>query len=267
MVLILRNFLFVSLFLAAAALTACGGNNANNNASATTAPGARATNFTNLDTPIYFSGLWVNENYIANIKQNKSPKAAQSAGDMNSCISIPVKTLESTSFINNFHEGGDPLVVVKNGPVFQLWDQKSARPELTIELQAPDRMKIGKDVFVKMATSGNTAAQDLGILSSALFRGNYITSNGTTVEFTENGEVKGLDGYTTYSPIIDYNDVALDVDQLIMEGPGKPAEHYGFKFLNDALLIYQLKCLQTDSTTKSCTKVDFGETRYILKRK
>lgn len=267
MVLISRNTLFVSLFMAAAALCSCGNNNVKNPANAAATPGAAATNFTNLDTPVYFSGLWVNENYIANIKQNKSPKAAQAAGEMKSCINIPLKTLVPTSFIFGFHEGGDPLVVVKNGPAFQLWDQQSAKPELTIELESPERMKIGNDVFVKMATPGNSAAQDLGILSSVLFRGSYITSNGTMVEFTDKGEVKGLDGYTSYSPIIDYNDVALDVDQLIMEGPGKPAEHFGFKFVNDALLVYQLKCLQKDSASNTCTKVDFGETRYILKRK
>lgn len=267
MALISRNSLFVSLFVAAAAFCSCGGNNVKTPSGATATEGP-STNFTNLDTPVYFSGLWVNENYIGNVKQNKSPKAAQAtAGEMKSCINIPLKTLVPTSFIFGFHEGGDPLVVVKNGPDFQLWDQQSKQPELTIKLESPERMKIGNDVFVKMATPGNSAAQDLGILSSVLFRGNYITSNGTTVEFTENGEVKGLDGYTSYSPIIDYNDVALDVDQLIMEGPGKPAEHFGFKFVNDALLVYQLKCVQKDTAKNTCLKVDFGESRYILKRK
>lgn len=262
-----RNALFVSLFITAATVCSCGGNDVKTRPSIIAPPVQAATNFAKLDTPLHFSGLWVNENYITNVKKSKSPKAAQSAGDMKSCINIPLRTLETTSFIMGFHEGGDPLVVVKNGGKYQLWDQQSPQPQTDIEVVAPDRLKIGPDFFVKMTIPGNSAAQDLSILSSVLFRGNYITPNGTTVELKENGEVKGLDGYTTYSPIIDYSDAALDVDQVIMEGPGKPAENFGFRFVNDVLLIYQLKCLQSDSATKRCIKVDFGETKYILKRK
>lgn len=267
MLLISRNALFVSLFMAAIAVCSCGGNDNKNRPSNIAPSNPEATSFNKLDTQVFFNGLWVNENYIANVKKTKSPKAAQNAGDMKSCINIPLKTLVPTSFIMGFHEGGDMLVVVKNGAKYQLWDQQSPQPQNDIEILAPDHIKIGADYFVKMSATGNSAAQDLSILSSVLFRGNYITSNGTTVELKETGEVKGLDGYTTFSPIIDYSDEALDVDQLILEGPGKPAENFGFRFVNDALLIYQLKCLQSDSATKRCIKVDFGETKYILKRK
>ncbi|BAV10076.1 hypothetical protein SAMN05421788_1011505 [Filimonas lacunae] len=259
------NTLLLSLFVIAAAVSSCGGSGVQNQPSIVAPADPIASTFSKLDTQVYFTGLWVNETYISNVKRSKSPKASQKVEEK-SGINIPGKTLVPTNFIFGFHDGGENLVVVKNGSKYQLWDEKSPNPTIDIEVLAPDRLKIGNEFFVKIP-QGVNPTQDLSILSTVLFRGNYTTSNGTTVEFKETGEVKGLDGYTSYSPILDYNDVALDVDQLIMEGPGKPAEHFGFKFVNDALLIYQLKCISKDSTSNQCSKVDFGETKYILKRK
>lgn len=261
------NALLASLFVVMVVACSCGGTDVKNRPSIIAPPPPTATNFAKLDTPVYFTGLWVNENYISDVKRSKSPKASQKL-DQKSCINIPVRTLIPTNFIAGFHDGAENLVVVKNGSKYQLWDEQSAQPQTDIEILAPDRLKIGNEFFVKMDMApGSNPTQDLSILSTVLFRGSYITANGTTIDFKETGEVKGLDGYTSYSPIIDYQDVALDVDQLILEGPGKPAEHFGFKFVNDALLIYQLRCITKDSASGNCSKVDFGDARYILKRK
>lgn len=222
---------------------------------------------TPLDTAVYFSGVWVNELYVRKLTATKSPRASQDAAEV-SCITIPRRTLQTTRFVYGFHDGRSDMEVVKKGDQYLLHPQTDDKTPLkSIELVTPDKMKVGKDVFIKVAPGKVAEQADLGILNSLLFQGAYTTDLGKTVTFTPDGQVQGLEHFTTYSPMIDYGDAGLDVDQLILSAPGKKEESFAFKFDKNTLLIYRLKCVEFDNVNKRCNVVDFGDLLYRLQKK
>lgn len=81
------------------------------------------------------------------------------------------------------------------------------------------------------------------ILEQILFAGKY-SLNGKPVELKENGQLTGLQDYTFYIPIIDYNDAAMQVNQIYLKKDSKSPEYFGFKFEEDTLNIYNLNCIE-----------------------
>jgi len=68
-------------------------------------PSPEATSdFRTLDTSLSFAGLWVNETYIDNIRKTRSPRQSQDV--MESCITIPSRTLQVTRMVEGFHRRG-----------------------------------------------------------------------------------------------------------------------------------------------------------------
>jgi hypothetical protein len=215
--------------------------------------------------PLSFSGLWVNEKYVINIKKDKSPRSSQDISE--SCISIPDSTLEVTNMISGFHEGAADLVVVKNGDRYELYDKGFADPARIIELISTDKIKIGDKTFIKLKHP-NKKRNDLNILGELLFSGHYKLDNGKDVEFNLDGHISGLDSLNYYEPIIDYVGSGMDVDQIELGAREKQLQPFGFKFKSDSLFIYKLHCVEGyDSVTKECGVVEFGDLKYKLLRK
>ena len=218
-----------------------------------------------LHAPLSFSGFWVNEKYVINIKKDKSPRLSQDINE--SCISIPDSTLEVTNMISGFHEGSADRVVVKNGDRYELYDKEFADPARTIEIISPDKIKIGDQTFIKLKYP-NKKRNDMNILGELLFSGHYKLDNGKAVEFNLDGHVSGLDSLSYYEPTIDYLGSGMDVDQVELGVREKQLHPFGFKFKSDSLFIYNLRCVEGyDSVTKECGVVEFGDLKYKLLRK
>jgi hypothetical protein len=88
--------------------------------------GRTAPDFKTFRTALGFAGAWVNEIYVDSIRKNRSPRYDQKIGE--GCINIPDSTLKTTSMISNFHEGGEPILVVKDGDRYQFYDAKFKTP-------------------------------------------------------------------------------------------------------------------------------------------
>ena len=219
-----------------------------------------------LDTIVSLSGYWLSEDYINNLNENKSPKNAQEKG----CeyIEIPERTLITTSIILNFHDGGEQLQVLKNKEVYQLWkiDNDSISELMSdIEVVSNAKIKIADKSFIKISPlkiDGETK-----ILEEILFKGQYITTEGKLINFKNNGQISGLDNYNFYSPIIDYSDAGLQIDQIGFGKTTKDFEYFGFKFNKETLELYKLKCITYDSIENECVEVDYGELAYKLLKK
>lgn len=218
-----------------------------------------------LDTLVPFSGYWLCEDYLNSLNKFKSPKKAQEG----ECkyIEIPKKTLITTSIILNFHEGGEELKVLKNKGIYQLWkiDYDTISELMSdIKIISQTKIKIANETFIKI--NPLKINDEVKILEEILFKGQYVTSEGKIVNIKNNGQVTGLDNYRYYYPIIDYYDAGLQIDQIGFGITNKDFDYYGFKFNNETLELYKLKCITYDSIEKECVEVDYGELAYKLSR-
>jgi len=225
---------------------------------------AKYVNINTFDTTIYFAGTWLSEDYFNSINKFKSPKLGQ---DGSSFITIPDRTLKKTMMIENFHEGGPSLTVLKNKERYQIWEmQEDSIVGLTadIEIISETKIKIGDKIFIKINPS--SCEDYFKILEEILFKGIYTDYNCKNIEFKNNGEVVGLDKFHYYRPLDDYFDIGSQVDQISLSTIEKDYNWFGFKFNYDTLEIYKLNCLQMDTINNDCVIVENGELKYKLWR-
>lgn len=219
-------------------------------------------NFKTLDTIISFAGSWVSENHYSSILKYRSPKKAQ---DGSLFIKIPDKTLKETMMILNFHEGGPPLTILKNGNSYETWEiQEGNMIQKLDEIQvlSTEKIRIGAKTFIKVISVPETNAEV--ILQDLLFKGRYLLNGDKTVEFLANGQIKGLGTFQTYAPHCDYYDSGMQVDQLALGSSNTQPVDFGFTFEKDTLKIYKLKCLTYDSIEKKCYDVELGTLEFSL---
>jgi hypothetical protein len=216
-------------------------------------------NFKTLDTSVPFAGFWVNETYVKNIGRTKSPGKCQ--GISESGLTIPGRTLQSTCMIYGFHEGGPEIVLVKKGNTYQFYSKDGdtiSNSVYDIQVIAADKLKIGKNTFIKTNEK---------FLADILFSGEYRDSLNNTVQFSKDGHIKGLGNYAVYDPWYDYTgEPELDADQVDLGQDSINMEHFGYRFRQDTLLIYNLNCLEYDSLEHSCLHLALGDIKCKLVR-
>ncbi|MEO8406115.1 MAG: hypothetical protein ABI480_16020 [Chitinophagaceae bacterium] len=220
-----------------------------------------SNDFTKLVTTVPFAGVWVNETYVNDIKKTKSPRSSQNINA--SCIVIPSKTLKETRMINGFHEGSEDWAIVKKGDGFQFYNSGLTKLARKIDVISPDKIKIGDQTFILMK-HGDPNKSNFNILEEILFSGQFQSASGNKVSFTTNGQVTGLDTLNYYNAVIDYGDMASDVNQIELGQTKKSLHRYGFQFDKEDLLIYNLKC--TGKVDGVCESVAFGKLAYKLTR-
>ncbi len=217
-----------------------------------------ASNFKTLDTIVPFAGFWLNETYVKNIGRTKSPRECQNL--MESCITIPARTLQPTSMISGFHEGSAEMVIAKKADQFQFYNKTGdtiSNLAYNIQVITADKLKIGKNTYIKTNEH---------FLADILFSGNYQDSLNTNVLFSKDGHIKGLGAYTVYEPTYDYMGPGMEVDLIDLGQNPSNMDHFGYKFNQDTLFIYALNCLLKDSTDNTCLQVSFGDIKYKLIR-
>lgn len=220
------------------------------------------SNFKTLDTIISFAGSWVSEDYYSRILKYRSPKKAQEGSQF---IKIPDKTLKETMMILNFHEGGPPLTILKNGNNYETWEiQEGNMIQKLDEIQvlSQEKIRIGAETFIKVISVPETNAEI--ILQDLLFKGHYLLDGNKPVEFLNNGKIKGLGAFHTYSPHYDYYDSGMQVDQVGLGNSNSDLVNFGYTFEKDTLKIYKLNCLTYDSTEKKCYDVELGALEFSL---
>jgi hypothetical protein len=143
-------------------------------------------------------------------------------------------------------------------------DSAKTRKMGLVETVSPEKIRVGQEYFIKLKHADSNQ-YDFGVVEELLFAGSYRTREGTTVRFTPEGRVLGLDTVNYYIPFSDYIGPGLDVDEIEMGSDPKNPTTFGFRFQNDTLSIYKLNCLEGyDSTDHSCVVVDFGELKWKL---
>lgn len=231
----------LSLMLLSCCMIAC--NNEDQPASLNGVAGEGKTesaDFRKTDTALGFSGLWVNETYVNEIRKSKSPSGATIPE--NSCLIVPAKTLQHTALIYGFHEGED-AAVVKNGDRYELWDFALTKKLRDMELVDKNKLRMGKDVFVKLRSGDvSSEANPYNIVDLVLFTGKFRDGQGNIIEFSNSGKVTGIPGVTYYEAMLDYATSEAFFDQVSLGASAKSLKDYAFRFRQDTLDLFDLTC-------------------------
>jgi hypothetical protein len=219
--------------------------------------------FKQLDTTLSFAGYWVDEKYVNEILQKKSPTMTQVPSI--SCFPIPNRTKQITRLVSGFHEGGEDLVVLKNGTNYELWDSELKNKRKQITIISNDRIKLDNDFFVRLRNYNvSDKSGEPKILEEILFAGKYKTDKGQIVEFNPNGQLLGFDNYNNFEAYVDYADQGMQVDKFVVRQNASSEKEFGFKFKSDSLFIYNLKCLEYDQESKTCVDFGFDNLKLVL---
>jgi hypothetical protein len=208
------------------------------------------------DTIIPFSGLWISKAYVDSLKINKSPRKSQHLGWQ---ILFPKKTGD-TALVGNLHDAGLDEIIKIHGD-YMLGGIHGRR----VNLISPQKLMVDSEIYVPCSDWIQNNEYSSKIIESVLFAGRYLNSNKRdTAKFTSNGKIIGLSSFTSYQVMEDYYDEGRNIDQVIFTMNDGKSTYFAFKFLGDTLKLYDLKCLQYDSSSNQCAEVTFGKIRYTL---
>ncbi len=255
----MRNLLFPALCIAF--LMACKGDTSQTTETTENVPDAEVNS-----TQISITGHWINERYLDVLQSSQSPRKAQEACEW-CLLDFPASPDLPMLVIVNYHEAVQyplassaehTLTILANGA-------NEPGPKFnSIDTLGPDRIKVGSQTFRRSRCTKEENTYK--ILEYHLFQGTYDLEEGGTVEFTSNGEVKGLDDFTAYNPIIDYFDMGRDVDQIRLKNSNQTWTDFAFRFKQNKLQILTLECKSRDQFD-NCEEVKFGDVQYTLRKR
>ena len=217
------------------------------------------------DTINELAGFWLNEAYFSQIMIDGSPRNAQ---DGASFIEIPERTMQPTTMIFSFHEGGGELVFVKANGKYELREMHGdslsnmLRP---IKEISDSEIKLGDESFIKIKPEKE--GWTYKILEEILFAGQYSSSADPVVIFNKNGKVSGLSKYKYYQPILDYYDAGMQIDQIGLGITKEDFDWFGFRWTKDTLQLFERSCVTFDSINNQCVEVEFGKLAFELTQK
>lgn len=254
----MKKIIFLSVLFASLVLLSCCSKSAN---SVTAVQSSDSLSGAGLLKEI--SGYWVNERYLASLRNTHSPKVAQES----CCQTYLSVWKDSVLIIYNLHEGQSfSLKADQKGYQLHSGSVNIRLLKNGNKLQLPDS-KGGMDTFIKyvVGTPGEQWFDQL--LNKELLAGEYVYCDDPAkkVRFLENGEVKGLDGYNRYLVQMDYFDAGCDFDCLTLKQAEK-LKNYTWTISKDTLLLYHLDCAEYDSSCDMCVKTAPGKQVYKLLR-
>ncbi len=208
------------------------------------------------------TGQWVNKRYIDNLLNTKSARKSQQYA-RNAYIKFD--TSSYASFCFSFHERvGSKYSLDENLILFDNYSEN----EVSACLINPETLVLNlhnsTDTMIKMKAEDLNG--NLCIVNNLLFQGKYIDTNThKKIEFSENGclrENKKFDSYDIYH---DYYDAGMDYDLLRFKSKQEEKAMI-WEFSNSFLRLYEVKCINYDSSYNLCNQIAQGKLLFSLKR-
>ena len=216
-----------------------------------------------VDTNISIEGFWIDEKYYKELIITKSPKDLEIPNI--SCFQIPKSTKQITRFIYGFYESGGDLMVKKNEANFEFWGVESNKKTNQIEIISKEIIKVNNQRFIKLKELGLiNDTSEVKILENLLFLGKYSNSNGEFVEFKSNGELIGFENFNQYDVPIEIYSEGIENNIFFVSKNGNEESEFGFKFNNDSLFIYNLRCLEFNGKDNICYKNEIINLKTVL---
>lgn len=197
-----------------------------------------------------YSGAWLNKNYYERLKESKSPKKSQAGSRY---VVIPEESVSSLDMTYNFHEG-------------------VSMPIDSLKGISDNEIEIDGERFIKINSYPSKTPRGPRIAEDLIFKGKYLTPKNKIVKFGGDGTITGFGHYKYYYVQLDYYDVGLDIDMMILGedvadtkvAPYNYSKWLGFKFDNEYLKLYKIKC--EEYVDSECYRVGYGEVAYTLIR-
>jgi len=199
-----------------------------------------------------YAGTWISKNYHEKLKETKSPKKAQRGSKF---IVIPKESSKSVIMIYQFHEG-----------------VKTSYDSLKINKLSDNSIEIDGESFIKIDSCQNVNSDGACIVGSILLKGDYLTTTNQVVKFDSGGNVTGLEDFKYYDVQLDYYDVGLDIDMIILGrerpdtkiSPANYSKWLGFKSMDNNLNLYEILCKEKEGN--ECVEIGFGKILHSLKK-
>jgi hypothetical protein len=164
----------------------------------------------------------------------------------------------------NLHEGGANNILLMStktrGQIFS-----SDKTEAYYKVDFKDNyMIIDNKKYIKAPAEEN----GLNILvNRTLFAGKYGINN-ETIQFSESGQIFGLDSIIHYDVNLDYADAGMQYDKIYLQFRNeKEPRTYLYEFVADSLVIFHIVCLSEDEEDNYCLEVEKGKEFIKLKKK
>lgn len=190
-------------------------------------------------------GNWINLEYLEQLQQTSSPRAAQGKA-----ILLRLSE-EKPTVIEGFHEGNSTSWETEGS---QLGLRDVGFAALTL---VGDRLSLNGREYQKAPMDGDTPL----IVEEFLLAGFY-QFNGQEVELSAKGEVKGLVGIHQYQVVYDYYDPGRDFDLLQMGADAENLRQLIFRLEDGHLRIYEIECVTEDDGF--CMEIQPGELLFDL---
>lgn len=238
----------------------------------------------------YLQGTWVMTDYINDLKATGSP--LQSSGKLTGIVSMTINkdvaendSLPVPGSLNN-HEGTSFNIILQQGANKQQlktdladnstgnyyeigYDAGKDTSAVLIEYNK-DHKEVGKHYFSKVTGPQTDDSEPYGLQYMAnkiLLTGTYNATDDagktSTVEFTEDGLVKGVGGHKTYYIFTDFlgEGDGYKIDELCFDEQTKNQKPYIFQIRKDTVRLYQAK------ENAERTKLEQGPLKYTLIKK
>lgn len=208
-------------------------------------------------------GNWINKIYLDSLKATQSPQRANKATSVYMFTIRKDSLVDGSSFFLSFCEG-EYWLLNKGDVGFFFSNAFDPQLQLSTQLLAPKKMRLGTETFVWYRGALGTDFNQTVVVQDLLFEGCYDW-DGKLVEFGQDGFISGMEqiGIRAYQPIVTNSDNSK-IDQLWLQEK-EATNRYGFEFKDGCLLIYQLLCCNQESAYKGRLKL--GKLLFELKKK
>lgn len=238
----------------------------------------------------YLQGTWVMTDYINELKNTHSPLV--SSKKLNGIVSMTINkdvaerdSLPVPGSLNN-HEGTSFNIILQQGANEQqlktdLTDNNTGNyyeigyeagkdtSAVLIEYNK-DHKEVGKHYYTKVTGIQTDESEPYGlqymankVLLAGVYNATDDAGKASTIEFTEDGLIKGIEGHKTYYIFTDFlgEGDGYQVDELCLDEQTKEQKPFIFHISKDTVRLYQAK------EDAERTKLEQGPLKYTLIKK
>ena len=233
-----NNLFFVFILIVLS--IGCKNQNADNtsNASAPISPALK--NKALADSFAILRGAWVNAKYLDGMNKGTALSKIQ----FQNTEEVTTLDIDSSNVQMgfNFHEGtGSTLHKLDEKHFTLVSNEGSGEMKEKIEIVDDQTIKVGKATLKKVGVDKTSGV----ILGYQLVGGQY-QFNQTPVQFNEDGTITGLDPYTHYNILYDYNGEIDPPNQVELISTSEKSDYFAFEKQKNGLTLFDLKCVQKD---------------------
>ena len=209
-----------------------------------------------MDTFAVLRGAWVNAKYLDALNKGVTLGKVQ----FDNTTEVTTLDIDSSNVQMgfNFHEGMGCVLHKLDEKFFSLYDTEgSGEKREDIEIINDHTIKVGKATLTKVGMGKRSEV----ILANTLVGGQYRLDQ-TTVQFKDDGTVTGLEPYTHYNILFDYNGEINPPNQIGLISKNDKTDYFAFEKQKTNLTLFDMRCVKKDGDI--CLKQVKGKVHWAF---